>query len=224
MLLVVDNVLNRQELEWMRERYARIRFGDGRATAGDLAAQVKQNLQLANDTREHAELTQLVHAALSRCQPFMSAVLPLNISPPLFNRYLAGMQFGTHVDNAIRIDSAQPLRADVSATLFVSSPEDYAGGELVIDDVYGQQRLRLTAGSLVIYPSSSLHHVEPITEGNRDVTVFWVQSMVRSDAQRHLLYQMDQAIQSLRARAPDSPEIQPLVGAYHNLLRMWAEL
>lgn len=208
----------------MRERYARIRFGDGRATAGELAAKVKHNLQIANDTVEHAELTQLLHAALGRCQQFMSAVLPLNISPPLFNRYEAGMGFGTHVDNAIRIDSAQPLRADVSATLFVSPPDEYEGGELIIEEVYGQQRLRLPVGSLVIYPSSSLHRVAPVTAGKRDVAVFWVQSMVRDDAQRHLLYQIDQAIQSLRARAPDSPEIQPLVGSYHNLMRMWAEL
>lgn len=224
MLLVIDNVLSRQELEWMRERYARLQFGDGRATAGDLAAQVKHNLQLANDTREHAELTKLMHAALTQCQQFMSAVLPLNISPPLFNRYETGMQFGMHVDNAIRIDSAQPMRADVSATLSISSPDEYEGGELVIDDVYGQQRLRLQAGSMVVYPSSSLHHVEPVTAGKRDVAVFWAQSMVRNDGQRRLLYQMDQSIQSLRARAPDSPEIQPLVGTYHNLLRMWAEL
>lgn len=224
MLLVIENVLNRDELAYVKARYDAIGFGDGRATAGELAAQVKRNLQLPNDTAEHADLTALVHKALSRNQQFMSAALPLNISPPLFNRYLPGMEFGTHVDNAVRIDGEQPLRADVSSTIFLSEPDEYDGGALVIEDVYGQQRLRMPAGSMIVYPSSSLHHVEAVLRGRRDVAVFWTQSMVRDDARRHLLYQLDQSISSLRERDAASPEIQPLVGTYHNLLRMWADV
>lgn len=224
MLLVIENVLDRDELAYIKARYDAIDFGDGRATAGELAAQVKRNLQLPNDTEEHAELTTVVHTALVRSQQFMSAALPLNISPPLFNRYLPGMEFGTHVDNAVRIDGEAPLRADVSSTIFLSDPDEYEGGALVIDDVYGQQRLRVAAGSMIVYPSSSLHRIEPITRGRRDVAVFWTQSLVRDDARRRLLYQLDGSIRSLRDRDAASPEIQPLVGTYHNLLRMWADV
>lgn len=224
MLLAIDNVLSAEELAHMRGRYDAARFGDGRATAGELAAQVKRNLQLRANDAEAAALTRLVHGALGRNAQFVSAALPRAISPPLFNRYVPGMQFGTHVDNAIRIDSAQPLRADVAATLFLSQPDEYEGGTLVIEDVYGEQRIKLAAGNLVLYPASSLHRVEPISAGQRDVAVFWVQSMVRDDAQRAILLQLDRGVQSLRERAPGSPEIAPLLGGYHNLLRMWAEL
>ena len=222
MLIVLDDVLNAQALREFRAAYARLPFGDGRATAGERAAEVKRNLQLANDTPEHAALTAKVHAALGHCAAFMSAALPLEISPPLFNRYLPGMAFGQHVDNAIRIDGEAPLRADVSATLMLSEPSDYEGGDLVIADTYGEQRIRLKAGSMVVYPSSSLHRVEAVTAGQRDVVVFWVQSMVRDAGQRALLYQLDQTIRRLRQREPGAAEIDALMATYNNLLRMWA--
>ena len=224
MLIVLDNVLNAEQVNMFRSSYDKLDFGDGRATAGERAAAVKHNLQLANDTPEHAVLTENVHAILGHNTNFMSSALPTQISPPLFNRYLPGMAFGEHVDNAIRIDGEAPLRADVSATLMISPPEDYMGGDLLIEDTYGTQRIRLRAGSLVLYPSSSLHRVEPITSGKRDVIVFWVQSMVRDASQRALLYKLDQSIRKLRERDAACPEIDPLIATYHNLLRMWAEI
>ncbi|ESS71459.1 PKHD-type hydroxylase [Methyloglobulus morosus KoM1] len=223
MLLAIENVLSNQELANVRGLYAKARFGDGRVTAGELAAKAKNNLQLAANAAETQVLTGIVHDAL-HCNPlFVSAALPKVVCPPLFNRYVPGMDFGTHVDNAIRI-SAVTLRADVSGTLFLSEPEEYSGGELLIEDTYGVQTIKLSAGSLVLYPSSSLHRVEPITDGHRDVAVFWVQSMVRDIAQRSLLFQLDASIQGLRARSPESPEIVSLVSTYHNLLRMWADI
>lgn len=224
MLMVLDQVLTATQLKTFRQQYEKLSFGDGRATAGERAAQVKRNLQLANDTAEHAALSEIIHQALASSATFMSAVLPRQISPPLFNRYLAGMAFGQHVDNAIRIDGEAPLRADVSVTMMLSDPEDYQGGDLVIEDTYGERRIRLQAGSMVIYPSSSLHRVEPITKGNRDVVVLWAQSMVRDVSQRALLFKLDQSIQNIRRQTPNSSEIDSLLAIYNNLLRMWTEL
>jgi PKHD-type hydroxylase len=224
MLLVVDNVLDAKKLIEFRRCYDQLDFSDGRATAGERAAMVKRNLQLLNDTPEHAALTGEVHAALAGCAQFMSAALPVQISPPLFNRYLPGMAFGQHVDNAIRIDGEAPLRADVSATIMLSDPDGYEGGDLVIEDTYGEQRIRLAAGSMVVYSSSSLHRVEPVTAGQRDVVVLWAQSMVRDISQRALLFRLDKSIQALRARDAACPEIDALIATYHNLLRMWAEV
>jgi len=224
MLIVLEDVLTAEQVKMLRTSYDKLEFGDGRVTAGERAAAVKHNLQLPNDTPEHATLTEKVHAILGSNANFMSAALPAQISPPLFNRYLPGMAFGEHVDNAIRIDGEVPLRADVSATLMISSSEKYAGGDLLIEDTYGTQRIRLQAGSTVLYPSSSLHRVEPITSGKRDVIVFWVQSMVRDASQRALLYKLDQSIRKLRQRDAACPEIDPLIATYHNLLRMWAEI
>ncbi|MEO7343922.1 MAG: Fe2+-dependent dioxygenase [Methylotenera sp.] len=222
--MVLDQVLTATQLKTFRQQYEKLSFGDGRATAGERAAQVKRNLQLANDTAEHAALSEIIHQALASSATFMSAVLPRQISPPLFNRYLAGMAFGQHVDNAIRIDGEAPLRADVSVTMMLSDPEDYQGGDLVIEDTYGERRIRLQAGSMVIYPSSSLHRVEPITKGNRDVVVLWAQSMVRDVSQRALLFKLDQSIQNIRRQTPNSSEIDSLLAIYNNLLRMWTEL
>ncbi|MDO9167519.1 MAG: Fe2+-dependent dioxygenase [Methylobacter sp.] len=223
MLLAIENVLTGEELTNARELFAKAQFVDGRITAGQLAAKVKNNLQLAANTAETQALTGIVHDAL-HCNPlFVSAALPKVVCPPLFNRYVAGMDFGIHVDNAIRV-GATTFRTDVSGTLFLSEPEDYEGGELIIEDTYGVQAIKLPAGNLVLYPSSSLHRVEAITGGCRDVAVFWVQSMIRDVTQRSLLFQLDAGIQSLRARAPESPEIVPLVATYHNLLRMWADI
>lgn len=224
MLMVLDQVLTATQLKTFRQQYEELSFGDGRATAGERAAQVKRNLQLANDTAEHAALSAIVHQALASSATFMSAVLPRQISPPLFNRYLAGMAFGQHVDNAIRIDGEAPLRADVSVTIMLSEASDYEGGDLVIEDTYGSQRIKLQAGSMVIYPSSSLHRVEPITKGNRDVVVLWAQSMVRDTGQRNLLFKLDQSIQKIRQQTPDCEEIDALLATYNNLLRMWVEL
>lgn len=224
MLMVIDEVLTDAQLQMFRERYKQLDFSDGRLTAGDRAAEVKRNLQLANDTPEHAELSQHVHLALASSAQFMSATLPLQISPPLFNRYLAGMAFGRHVDNAVRIDGEAPLRADVSITIALTDPSNYQGGELVIEDTYGEKCIKLPAGSAVAYPSSSLHYVEPITKGHRDVIVLWTQSMVRDANQRTLLFKLDKSIQNLRQQTPKSSEIDSLLATYNNLLRMWSEL
>lgn len=224
MLIVLNDVLTPAELQMFRTSYDKLDFGDGRATAGERAASVKHNLQLANDTPQHAVLTEKLHAILGGCGDFMSAALPAQISPPLFNRYLPGMSFGEHVDNAIRIDGEVPLRADVSGTLMISGEDDYTGGDLVIEDTYGTRRIRLEAGSMVLYPSSSLHQVEPVTAGKRDVIVFWAQSMIRDASQRALLYRLDQSIRKLRERDAMCPEIDPLIATYHNLLRMWVEI
>lgn len=224
MLTVIDQVLSASQLEVFRKQYEKLQFGDGRATAGERAAQVKHNLQLANDTPEHEALTQVVYEALASSSTFMSAVLPLQMSPPLFNRYLEGMSFGEHVDNAVRIDGEAPLRADVSVTMMLSAENDYDGGNLIIEDTYGAQCIRLQAGSVVVYPSSSLHRVQAVTQGKRDVVVLWVQSMVRDAGQRALLHRLDQSIRNLRSVMPSSQEIDPLLATYNNLLRMWAEL
>lgn len=224
MLLVIDKVLDQDVVAEFRRCYDQLDFSDGRATAGERAAMVKRNLQLLNDTPEHAALSGKVHAALAACPQFMSSALPVQISPPLFNRYLPGMAFGQHVDNAIRIDGEAPLRADVSATVMLSDPDSYEGGDLVIEDTFGERRIHLAAGSMVVYPSSSLHRVEPVTAGQRDVIVLWAQSMVRDISQRALLFRLDQSIQALRSRDAAIPEIDGLLATYHNLLRMWAEV
>lgn len=223
MLLAIENILTAEELSVARQLFDQAQFTDGRVTAGELAAQVKYNLQMPAKAAETQTLTRLIHNALQRNALFVSAALPKKVCPPLFNRYVSGMDFGIHIDNAIRMGD-EILRADVSGTVFLSEPHEYEGGELVIEDTYGVQRIKLSAGSLVLYPSSSLHKVEPITGGHRDVAVFWVQSMVRDMTQRNLLFQLDASIQSLRGRAPDSPEIIPLAGNYHNLLRLWADI
>ncbi len=223
MLVVIDKVLSEEELAHIRGKSASARFGDGRVTAGELAAQAKHNLQLPEGEAETRALARLVIEALQRNPLFVSAALPRTVYPPLFNRYLPGMDFGVHVDNAIRLGAAT-LRTDVSGTLFLSEPEDYEGGALIVEDTFGAQRVKLRAGDLVLYPSTSLHRVEPVTAGERNVAVFWVQSLVRDDGRRSLLLQLDGAVRSLRQRAPDSPEIAPLVACYHNLLRLWAEL
>lgn len=223
MLLTIDNVLTSNEVAKAQDLFAKSQFVDGKVTAGKLAAKVKRNQQLPANATETQLLTTLVHDALHHNPLFVSAALPRVVCPPLFNRYLEGMEFGIHVDNAIRV-GAVTFRTDVSGTLFLSGPDEYDGGELVIEGTYGVQSIKLPAGSLVLYPSSSLHQVKPITGGHRDVAVFWVQSMIRDIAQRSLLFQLDASIQSLRTRVPESPEIVSLVGTYHNLLRLWADI
>ena len=200
---------------------------DGRVTAGHQSAQVKHNLQIAEGTPLHTRLGDMVLNGLGRSSLFISAVLPQRVFPPLFNRYDPGMTFGAHVDNAIRQIRGTPhrIRTDVSCTLFLTPPEDYDGGELVVQDTYGEQRVKLPAGHAVVYPATSLHRVEPVTRGSRISSFFWIQSMLRDDMQRRLLFDLDMAI---NAATPDLPEGHEapvaLTGIYHNLLRQWAEV
>jgi len=199
---------------------------DGRATAGFQSSQVKHNLQLAQGSAAARQAGDIVLRALERHPDFMSAALPRHVYPPLFNRYEPGMSFGNHVDNAVRQvpGTHHRLRTDVSATLFLSSPGDYDGGELVVEDTFGTHAVKLGAGDLVIYPASSLHRVEPVTRGARVAAFFWVQSMVRDDAARAMLFEMDTAIRELTGSGADRGALLRLTACYHNLLRRWANV
>ncbi|MET1027384.1 MAG: Fe2+-dependent dioxygenase [Dongiaceae bacterium] len=198
---------------------------DGRVTAGQQSAKAKRNLQLPEDGPAARELGEIVMQALERNPLFISAVLPQQIFPPLFNRYETEMNFGSHVDNAIRTSQLAKLRirTDVSATLFLADPESYDGGELVVEDTYGNHAVKLPAGDMIVYPSSSLHHVMPVTRGTRLASFFWVQSMIRDVSRRALLFDLDTAIGQLTRDHPGHPSIIMLTGSYHNLLRQWAE-
>jgi PKHD-type hydroxylase len=226
MLLQIPDVLTAQELAHCQRLLATAEWIHGRVTAGHQSAQVKHNRQLAEDSEAARELGKLVVAAISRNPLFISAALPNRIFPPLFNCYEVGHGFGTHVDNAIRVVGASGarVRTDVSATLFLSEPGDYDGGELVVEDTYGVHSVKLPAGSMVLYPASSLHHVEAISRGRRVASFFWIQSMVRDDGQRALLFDLDNAIRRLGADHPAHPSVVQLTGVYHNLLRSWAEV
>jgi PKHD-type hydroxylase len=226
MLLQLPEVLTPEQLLQARALLARAPWIDGRVTAGHQSAQVKDNLQIPEGCAEHKALGGIVLTALERLPLFISAVLPLKVFPPLFNRYDPGMTFGAHVDNAIRIlpGHGGRIRTDVSCTLFLSDPESYDGGELIVEDTYGEQRVKLAAGDAVIYPATSLHRVAPITRGSRLASFFWVQSMVRDDGQRSLLFDLDMAINRARGDLPaghSSPT--ELTAVYHNLLRRWAD-
>lgn len=226
MIVHVPSLLDAAQLACVRTRLAAAEWEDGRATAGHQSSQVKHNLQLPAGSAAAREVGELIVRALERSAVFVSAALPRHVYPPLFNRYDGGMGFGAHVDNAVRQipGTHHRLRTDLSATLFLSAAQDYDGGELIIEDSFGSQRIRLPAGDLVLYPASSLHRVTPVTRGTRLAAFFWVQSMVREDAERRLLYEMDSAIRQL-AQATASPAcIVQLTTCYHNLLRRWAEL
>ncbi len=225
MLLRVPQVLNADELSQLRELMSAADWTDGKVTAGTQSAQVKRNIQLP-ETSEYADKArQIVLKALSRNALFFSAALPKKIYPPLFNQYREGMDFGAHIDNAVRTHAVTGLhvRTDISCTLFIADPESYEGGELVIEDTYGHQMVKLPAGDMVLYPGTSLHHVRPVTEGARLACFFWVQSMIREDAQRTLLFDMDAAIATLREQMGDTAAVIRLTGNYHNLIRMWAD-
>jgi PKHD-type hydroxylase len=226
LLLQVPGVLNAQELAHSQRLLANADWIDGRVTAGHQSAQVKHNRQLAEDSETARELGMLVVGAVSRNPLFISAALPNRIFPPLFNCYEVGDGFGTHVDNAIRAvgGSGARIRTDVSATLFLSEPTDYEGGELIVEDTYGTHSVKLPAGSIVLYPASSLHHVKAITRGRRIASFFWIQSLVRDDGRRALLFDLDNAIRRLGADHPAHPSVVQLTGVYHNLLRSWAEV
>lgn len=227
MLVHVPGVLTGEEILHCRRVLEAAVWTDGKVTAGAQSARAKANLQVPQSAREARELGTLILKALARNELFTSAALPLRVFPPLFNRYDEGMYFDAHVDNAIRPDpeTGFRIRTDVSSTLFLTEPEDYDGGELVIQDTYGTHRVKFPAGDLVLYPSTSLHSVERITRGSRWASFFWTQSMVKDDGDRSLLYAFDQSIISARQKLPDSdPTILGLTATYHNLLRKWAEL
>ena len=225
MLLQIPEVLSADQAAQFRARLAAAPWVDGNVTSGHQSAKAKYNEQVREDSPEARELGEAVLAALGRSQLFFSAALPKQVFPPLFNRYRQGMTFGSHVDSAIRTHapSRTRIRTDLSATLFLSAPEEYDGGELLIEDTYGTQQVKLPAGHLILYPATSLHRVNPITRGARIGSFFWIQSMVREDAQRSLLFDLDMAIVRLTRDRPDNPALVSLVGVYHNLLRMWTE-
>ena len=226
MLLQIPDVLTREHVARTRQLLASAAWVDGRVTAGPQSARVKDNSQLADSDPVARELGAMVLSALGRNPLFLSAALPLKVFPPLFNRYTGGQSFGNHVDNAVRqvSETGVRLRTDLSATLFLSEPEDYDGGELLIEDTYGVHSVKLQAGHLVLYPSSSLHNVQPVTRGARLASFFWVQSMIREDAERTLLFDLDTAIQRLTLDMPDHPSAVQLTSVYHNLLRRWADV
>lgn len=199
---------------------------DGRNTAGYQGAAVKQNRQLDERSDMAKGLGDVIAAALERNPLFISAALPNHLYPPMFNCYANGMHFGSHVDGAVRLVPGhnQKLRTDISATLFLSAPESYDGGELIVQDTYGEQRVKLPSGHMVLYPANSRHQVTPVTRGQRIASFFWVQSLVRDDAQRTLLFDMDTAIQRLNEAGAEREAMVPLVGSYHNLLRMWTDI
>jgi PKHD-type hydroxylase len=225
MLLRVPKVLGTDELAHFRAAMAQAHWIDGKATSGHQSSQAKYNEQLPEDGAVARELSERVLQALARSPLFFSAALPKQVFPPLFNRYGPGMTFGNHVDSAIRTHPVQPvrIRTDLSATLFLVEPESYDGGELLVEDTYGVQSVRLPAGDMVLYPATSLHRVAPITRGSRVASFFWIQSMVRDDGRRTLLFDLDMAIIKLTQSTPNDPALISLTGVYHNLLRMWAE-
>lgn len=230
MLLHIPDVLSADQVSEMRHRLDGAEWTHGRETVGSSGVKVKHNEQLPDASPLRHQLGEVVLAALARSALFHAAALPTRILPPRFNRYQGGGHYGSHIDGAVmalpRSAGQMPmqLRSDLSATLFLSAPEDYDGGELVIEDTYGRHSAKLPAGHLLLYPSSSLHHVEPVTRGARVGSFFWVQSMIRGDAQRRTLLELDIATQKLTHKLPDAEEVLTLNGIYHNLLRQWAEV
>lgn len=227
MLVRIPQVLTPEEVAYCRHVLEQAAWVDGRVTAGEQSGKAKHNLQVPEDSAQARELGDIILRALGRNPLFTTAALPLRVFPPLFNRYDVGMTFHAHVDNAIRFlpGAMQRIRTDVSSTLFLTPPEEYDGGELVIEDTYGVQSVKLPAGDMVLYPATSLHRVEPVTRGSRWSSFFWTQSMVKDDGQRRLLYEMDLAIMRTRADLPDDhPGVLGMTAAYHNLLRQWVEM
>lgn len=225
MLLHVPNVLTAEQVAACRSHLDTADWIDGRVTAGHQSAKAKDNAQLPEDSPVARQLGQMILAALERNPLFLAGALPLKIFPPLFNRYAGGQSFGNHVDNAVRQVRNTPhrVRTDISATLFLASPSEYDGGELMIDDTYGSHSVKLPAGDLVLYPATSLHRVQPVTRGARIASFFWIQSMVRDDGERTLLFDLDLAIQRLGSDVPQHASVVQLTGIYHNLLRRWAD-
>ena len=223
----IPNVLSKEQVAEFRQMMETANWVGGKVTAGTLSASVKQNQQLSEQDPLTHHLSELVIQAIWKHPVFQAAALPCQIIPPLFNRYDEHESFGFHVDNSIRLirGTAQQMRTDLSCTLFLSEPEEYEGGDLVIEDTYGYHEVKLTAGDIVLYPATSLHEVSSIISGTRFASFFWVQSMIRDDAERHMLFNLDQSIQSLRMQLGDQhEEVVKLTNLYHNLMRKWAEL
>lgn len=227
MLLHIPEVFTKAEVRALRERLDAGPWADGNMTSGHQSATAKRNLQLPEDSAEAKEMSALIVQALNANPMFVAAALPHTIFPPLFNRYEGGGEFGLHVDNAIRQQRGGPIRirSDLSATLFLSEPEDYDGGELIVEEMYGRQSIRLPAGDLVLYPSKSLHRVTPVTRGARVSSFMWLQSLVRDDGDREMLFRLDVATQRVAAdKGPKDQAVIELTGVYHNLLRRWSEV
>ncbi|MGA9811282.1 MAG: Fe2+-dependent dioxygenase [Terriglobales bacterium] len=226
MLLPIPEVLTTEQVAEARRILDQAEWVDGRVTAGHQSARTKDNMQLPESHPAARQLGETILTALGQNPLFVSAALPARVFPPLFNRYQGGQSFGTHVDNAIRQVTAtgHRIRTDLSATLFFSQPGEYDGGELIVEDTYGVHQVKLPAGHLILYPSTSLHHVTPVTRGSRLSSFFWIQSMVRDDGQRTLLFDLDTAIQRVIPGKPDDAAVVQLTGVYHNLLRRWAEV
>jgi PKHD-type hydroxylase len=228
MLIQIPAVFSKQDVRSLRARLDAAEWVDGRVTAGHQSAKAKNNAQIPEEHPVAREVGEHILQALGRHPLFRSAALPLKVFPPLFNRYAGGQTFGTHVDNSIRTHAASGgrIRTDLSCTLFFSEPEEYDGGELMVEDTYGSKAVKLPAGDMILYPATSLHSVTPVTRGARVSSFFWLQSMVRGDAQRTLLFELDTAIQRLAANQDEAVQasVVQLTGVYHNLLRQWAEL
>jgi PKHD-type hydroxylase len=226
MLLHIPDVLTAEQVAHARATLDGAEWVDGRVTAGHQSARTKDNQQVPESSAQARQIGDLILNALQQNPLFITAALPLRVFPPLFNRYQGGQSFGTHVDNAVRQVTGTPhrIRTDLSCTLFLSAPDEYDGGELVVEDTYGVHSVKLPPGHLVLYPSTSLHHVRPVTRGARVSSFFWLQSMVRDDGERTLLFDLDSAIRRVSQDMPDHPSAVQLTGIYHNLLRRWAEL
>ena len=230
MLVHIPQLLSADQVAHVRGQLAASNWVDGKVTAGAQSAAEKHNLQVPEDAPAARALGEDILSALGRNERFMSAALALRVFPPLFNRYDVGMGFGTHIDNAIRfvkpsLAFGNPIRVrtDMSATLFLTDPADYDGGELVVEDTFGSHAVKLPAGHLVLYSATSRHHVTPVTRGSRWSSFFWIQSMVRDEAARAMLFELDTAIQGLRGKVGEDPEVVRLTGLYHNLVRRWTE-
>lgn len=230
MLVQIPGLLSSEQVTHIRKQLAAAAWVDGKATAGAQSAGAKNNLQLPEDAPAGRALGEIILSAVGRNERFMSASLALRVFPPLFNRYDTGMAFGTHIDNAIRVvksslGTAPPVRVrtDLSATLFLTDPSEYDGGELVVEDTFGTHKVKLAAGDLVLYSATSRHHVTPVTRGSRWSCFFWVQSMIRDESARAMLFDLDNAVQGLRREIGDSDHVVGLTGLYHNLVRRWAE-
>src|ERR1700742_3672146 len=218
MLITIPNVLSAAQVAEARQMLDAAEWVDGRVTAGPQSARAKDNMQLPESSPAARHIGEMILGALGGNALFTSAALPARVFPPLFNRYQGGQSFGTHVDNAIRqvTGTGHRIRTDLSATLFFSQPDEYDGGELIVEDTYGLHHVKLPAGHMILYPSTSLHHVTPVTRGARVSSFFWIQSMVRDDGQRTLLFDLDTAIQRVNQDLPDHPSAVQLTGVYHN--------
>jgi PKHD-type hydroxylase len=226
MLIQVADVLSKEQVTTARSLLDAAPWIDGRVTAGHQSAAAKDNVQVPEGHPAAQEVGAIILGALQQNPLFITAALPLHVFPPLFNRYSGGQSFGSHVDNSIRTvpGTSHRIRTDLSATLFLSEPADYDGGELMIEDTYGVHAVKLPAGSMVLYPSTSLHFVKPVTRGARVSSFFWLQSMIRDDGERTILFDLDAGIRSLSQITPGHPTVVSLTGVYHNLLRKWAEV